>query len=385
MRQTRFWALAVVLCVIGRANCQETTKNFVIQMTQAARVEHSLDAHIVLTWTTKAGLKQSSGTIRLMKPNYAYIKLSGDPPFAQLVEVSNGTAKYLATSQTSYRRELMDPHGAKIDTPWWGFPFRFFFSQSLNPFSPTADPTEKVDSVKTAIIDGQSFRILQVHGNSVMGGYQARFFFNSDDVLQRSEVQFGPRTKTGVFEAKTGAFEATLSKIHLNIPFAKGSFHFTPAAGQESTSISTGMLAVGQQAPDFTLPSPGGTRLRLSALRRGKKATLVNFWFYDCAPCRLEFPGLEKLYEQYREQGFTVIAIDRGDSAAIVSRYAREAGLTFPIVLGGEPGRGSIFDAYKVAGPFPETYLLNANGRVVLQVVGPAAGVKSQLARLGIK
>ncbi|MFN3648943.1 MAG: hypothetical protein ACK47B_05110 [Armatimonadota bacterium] len=41
-----------------------------------------------------------------------------------------------------------------------------------------------------------------------------------------------------------------------------------------------GQRLVGQPAPDFTVATPGGEQLALSHVRRGGKATLINFWFY---------------------------------------------------------------------------------------------------------
>ena len=39
--------------------------------------------------------------------------------------------------------------------------------------------------------------------------------------------------------------------------------------------------AVGKAAPDFNLPLSRGGRLSLGDALKGKKAVLLNFWFYD--------------------------------------------------------------------------------------------------------
>ena len=51
-----------------------------------------------------------------------------------------------------------------------------------------------------------------------------------------------------------------------------------PAAHAQSSS---GLLPVGKPAPNFNLPTPGGKKLNLSSAVRTKKATLINFWFYN--------------------------------------------------------------------------------------------------------
>lgn len=371
-------AIAVLLALSVTFSCeaQESAQIFAGKMAQAARNQLTLDADIQFTWTTSSGVKTASGTIRLMKPNYALIKLTGDYPLRTLA--SDGTTRYLAPDDKSYTQEPMDPHGEKIDTPWWGFPFRFFFGQNLNPFATAPNATEQLDTVVSEPLDGRQFRILQAHGTGPMGEYTAQFFFYRD-VLERSIVQFGAGTKSG-------KFEVTLNNVHVNGPYLANSFRFVPATGQKSTSVSSGMLSIGETAPDFTLPTPEGKQLTLSTQRRGKKATLVNFWYYNCAPCRIEFPDFEKLYEQYREQGFTILAVDRGDSAKTVSDYAHRAGLSFPIVLGGELGKPGVFASYKISEAFPQTYLLDAEGRVVYRTAGmDMEGLKRALQQLGFR
>jgi peroxiredoxin len=379
MREARWLAVIFALVIMSvpiRSHAQESTQDFVQRVTQAVRSQHSLSADIELTWKTSTGLKKSTGTVRLMKPNYALIKLAGDYPLHVLV--SDGTARYLAPDDKSYTQESMDPRGEKIDTPWWGFPYRFFFTQSLNPFGAAADPTEQLDTVSSESIDGHGFRVLQVHGTGPMGEYRAQFFFGKE-ILERTTVQFGAGIKTGVFEAK-------LSNIRVNAPYAERSFRFVPTASQKPTSISSGMLSIGEKAPDFTLATPEGKRLTLSIQRKGKKATLVNFWYYNCAPCRIEFPEFEKLYEQYRGQGFTIVAVNRADSAKTVADYARRTVLNFPIVLGGELGRPGVFVNYKVTEAFPQTYLLDEDGRVVYRMAGmDIEGLKRALQQLGFR
>jgi peroxiredoxin len=119
---------------------------------------------------------------------------------------------------------------------------------------------------------------------------------------------------------------------------------------------------------------------------QGKRATLINFWFYNCAPCRIEFPEFEKLYQQFRSRGFNIIAIDKGDPTATVAGYVRRTGLTFPIAMGGDLHKRSVFESYKVTDQFPATYLLDSRGRIVYRTAGEdVAGLKRALAALGIQ
>ncbi|HNQ96323.1 MAG TPA: TlpA disulfide reductase family protein, partial [Anaerolineales bacterium] len=61
-------------------------------------------------------------------------------------------------------------------------------------------------------------------------------------------------------------------------------------------------------APDFSLPTTDGETIRLSDLRG--QAVLINLWATWCPPCRAEMPAIEKIYNEYKDRGFIVLAID---------------------------------------------------------------------------
>ena len=53
----------------------------------------------------------------------------------------------------------------------------------------------------------------------------------------------------------------------------------------------------GVPAPDFTLPSLDGRKVKLSDYRG--KAVLLNFWATWCPPCKVEMPWFADLQKQY--------------------------------------------------------------------------------------
>jgi cytochrome c-type biogenesis protein len=60
--------------------------------------------------------------------------------------------------------------------------------------------------------------------------------------------------------------------------------------------------------PDFTVVDPAGKKVSLKDYRG--KLVLLNFWATWCVPCREEMPAMERLYEQYKNKGFTIVGID---------------------------------------------------------------------------
>lgn len=66
-------------------------------------------------------------------------------------------------------------------------------------------------------------------------------------------------------------------------------------------------VSPGSMAPDFTLPTPDGTQIRLSDLRG--KVVLIDFWASWCGPCRHELPNVKAIYEKHRADGLEVLGV----------------------------------------------------------------------------
>ena len=119
-------------------------------------------------------------------------------------------------------------------------------------------------------------------------------------------------------------------------------------------------------APDFRLVDMDGEAHVLSDYRG--KVVMLNFWATWCPPCRREMPSMEALYQEFREAGFTVLAVNEWEDPDIVFPWMGQ--LTrfpdFPILFDKE---GVIAEAYGVKG-LPTTVLIDRQGRVVYRAVG---------------
>jgi cytochrome c biogenesis protein CcmG/thiol:disulfide interchange protein DsbE len=125
-------------------------------------------------------------------------------------------------------------------------------------------------------------------------------------------------------------------------------------------------LQKGAPAPDFTLMTPAGDSIRLAELRG--QAVLVNLWATWCPPCRQEMPAIQRIYREYRDQGFVVLGInttvqdDPFNIAPFVERYA----LTFPILL---DETGVVSAAYGLRS-LPTSFFIDRDGTIHEVVVG---------------
>jgi thiol-disulfide isomerase/thioredoxin len=116
--------------------------------------------------------------------------------------------------------------------------------------------------------------------------------------------------------------------------------------------------------PHFSGGTVDARHVSMTALRG--KVVLVNFWASWCLECRPEMPVLERLHRELAPQGLAVVGVNAREKREAVSRYAKELGLTFPLVL--DPD-GKISALYGVVG-LPATFLVDRDGRAVAFAIG---------------
>jgi peroxiredoxin len=117
--------------------------------------------------------------------------------------------------------------------------------------------------------------------------------------------------------------------------------------------------------PDFSSLAADGRRVSLASLQG--KVLLLNFWASWCPECRPEMPMFEQLHREFSAQGLAVVGINAREGTSIIREYAKEVGLTFPLIL---DSSGKINSTYGVIG-LPTTFLIGRNGRAVALAIGP--------------
>ena len=117
--------------------------------------------------------------------------------------------------------------------------------------------------------------------------------------------------------------------------------------------------------PNFNGRTADGSDLSLASLKG--KVVLLNFWATWCLECRPEMPAFERLHREFSAQGLAVVGINAREETSTIRKYAKELGLTFPLIS--DP-TGKINSAYGVIG-LPTTFLIGRSGRAVALAVGP--------------
>jgi peroxiredoxin Q/BCP len=145
-------------------------------------------------------------------------------------------------------------------------------------------------------------------------------------------------------------------------------------------------LAIGDLAPDFTLPASGGRTVSRNALQ-GQPFVLYFYPRADTPGCTQEACAFEEALPQLGATGVTVIGVSK-DKMKRIEKFAEKYNLTFP--LASDPETKTI-DAYgawveksmygkKYMGIERSTVLVDATGKVAkiwpkVKIAGHAAEV----------
>lgn len=127
-------------------------------------------------------------------------------------------------------------------------------------------------------------------------------------------------------------------------------------------------LYASQLAPDFTLKSKESGNIRLSE-QRGN-IVMVNFWASWCGPCREELPEMEALYQEYRDLGFEILAVNVDDEESKADILLDDIEVSFPVLY---DTAGNVSKLYDV-NAMPTTVIIDRDGNQRLLHLGYRAG-----------
>ena len=119
-------------------------------------------------------------------------------------------------------------------------------------------------------------------------------------------------------------------------------------------------------APGFKLPSLSGGNIDLKDYRG--KVVFINFWATWCATCKVEMPSMQKVYDQFKDQGLEMLTISVDKDQSLIQPFMEEYKLTFPVLL--DPESDVAKKDYKTTG-VPETFIVEGKGVIRYRHVGP--------------
>lgn len=120
--------------------------------------------------------------------------------------------------------------------------------------------------------------------------------------------------------------------------------------------------AIGQPAPEIALPDVNGQIVKLSSLRG--KYVLVDFWAKWCGPCRQENPNVVRVYNKYKDKGFTVFGVSLDRRKEDWLQAIQQDGLTWTHVSDLKYWQSEAAKTYNITS-IPFSVLVDPNGIII--------------------
>ncbi len=122
----------------------------------------------------------------------------------------------------------------------------------------------------------------------------------------------------------------------------------------------------GNTAPGFSLKALDNKEYSLNALTE-RGPVIAAFFKISCPVCQFTFPFLERLYKRYGSDSVTFLGISQ-DDARSTTRFAKEYGITFPVLIDDESGY-VVSNAYGLTN-VPTIFLIDTDATVKVSSMG---------------
>ena len=127
---------------------------------------------------------------------------------------------------------------------------------------------------------------------------------------------------------------------------------------------------------DFTARTINGKRVQLKKLLENGPVVL-DFWALWCVPCLKEMPHLQKILNDYQDQGLTVVAINQDSPSdhAKVKPYVRQKRFDFVVIIDEDK---DLWDQFNITA-LPTTIVIDQSGNITYAHTGYKTGDEKEL------
>lgn len=147
-----------------------------------------------------------------------------------------------------------------------------------------------------------------------------------------------------------------------------------PSDAAKPSVDKSGLLAVGTEAPDWTLLDKDGKEVKLSSLRGN--VVMMDFWATWCGPCKAAMPGVQKMHEKFADKNVKIFGINMSerDDGTAAKKYFADKKFTYGLLMGGD----KVANTYKVRG-IPTFYVIGKDGKILFSGSGFSSKTEKEL------
>lgn len=170
--------------------------------------------------------------------------------------------------------------------------------------------------------------------------------------------------RSGPARTQVPAWSLALPVLVVIVAVVAASVIVLSNSATKSATVDPGVAQVGKRAPGFSSWDLLGKRVSLDEFNG--KPVLLTFWATWCTACQDELPALQKIGDQYRSSGLTILAVDyRETDTARMSRFLAGLRVNMEAVI--DP-QGAIAGAFGVDLGLPVNVWLD-RGHLVSRVM----------------
>jgi len=141
------------------------------------------------------------------------------------------------------------------------------------------------------------------------------------------------------------------------------SFLFSNDLNQEQLNKIKNLTDDIDLAKDFSLNSVREDSLY--TLREMKnKVVLINFWATWCAPCRMEIPDFNDLYEKYNSKGLNIFGVSISDTKKQLEKFLKVYEINYPVLYGNQKIIDKMVTDYGGVYSIQTTFLIGKNNKI---------------------
>jgi outer membrane lipoprotein-sorting protein len=278
MRRFPTFALASSLALLAlcplAGQADEKGEALLRDVAQATKQAKSLSADIKSLYRFGERDMKMSGKMHVQRPNLAYIDIEGEPMNQKIV--STGKEMFIVLkAQKQYLKQPTSANGANVRGGF--FAGSLFFSTDLKQMLGryVGKPTVSLDLKDEEERDGVKYRVLAAASED--GKNRLKLYVGESNLILGVVVD-------QAVQDQSLHLEEFLSDVKVDPKLDAKLFAFTPPAGfkpYEPPRYDEKLLKVGVEAPAFELTKPSDkSKISLAKMLDGRKAVLVNFWFY---------------------------------------------------------------------------------------------------------
>lgn len=152
---------------------------------------------------------------------------------------------------------------------------------------------------------------------------------------------------------------------------------FEPNFGSSSMAFPKSPM-LGQLAPEVSFAASDKEKISLSSLRG--KPLLLDFWATWCGSCLLSMPSFERIYEQVKDKGITVLSFDQDTVPQNAAEYFARHHYAWTNYHDADK---TVWKAFKGLA-IPTVILIDREGKIVyFDTGGDEAALRKAIAALG--